>query len=99
MQTLVDEEIRGRVMSFYTVSFLGMMPFGSLAAGWLGQHIGAPVTVRLGGAATIAASLLFWRKLPELRRAARPVLERLGILPEIADGLGRSANLTVPPQR
>lgn len=99
VQTLVDEEMRGRVMSFYTVSFLGMMPFGSLVAGWLGQHIGAPATVRLGGFATAAAALVFWRKLPELRRLARPVFERLGILPEIADGLGRSTNLTVPPQR
>jgi MFS family permease len=99
VQTLVDEEVRGRVMSFYTVAFLGMTPFGSLVGGWLGQHIGAPLTVRLGGTATVVAALLFWRKLPELRRLAKPVYQRLGILPEIAEGLGRSTNLTVPPQR
>ncbi len=99
VQTLVDERIRGRVMSFYAVAFLGMMPFGSLAGGWLGQRLGAPVAVRLGGSITILGALLFLRKLPELRRLVRPVYERLGILPEIADGLGLSTNLTVPPER
>jgi MFS family permease len=99
VQTLVDERVRGRVMSLYVVAFLGMVPFGSLAAGVLGQRIGAPATVRVGGAVTVVAALLFMRKLPELRRAIRPIYERLGILPEIAEGLNRSANLTVPPER
>ena len=99
VQTLVDERVRGRVMSFYTMAFLGMTPFGSLAAGWLGERIGAPATVGFGGAATVVAALLFVRKLPELRRQARPIYEQLGILPEIAEGLGRSTNLTVPPER
>ncbi len=99
VQTLVEERMRGRVMSFYTMAFLGMMPFGSLAAGWLGQRIGAPGTVRLGGALTVAGIVLYLRALPHLRRAARPVYERLGILPEIAHGIGQTSNLTVPPER
>jgi len=98
IQTMVDEDKRGRVMSFYTMAFFGMMPFGSLAAGWLGARIGAPATVAWGGAATIAAVALFVRKLPELRRQARPIYERLGILPVIADALNRTAELTSPPE-
>ena len=99
VQTMVEERVRGRVMSFYAMAFLGMMPFGSLAAGWLGQRIGAPWTVRIGGALTVAGVLLYLSALPRLRRAARPVYERLGILPEIADGIGQTSNLTVPPER
>jgi MFS family permease len=81
IQTMVDEDKRGRVMSFYTMAFFGMMPFGSLAAGWLGARIGAPATVAWGGALTVVAAALFARKLPELRRQARPIYERLGIIP------------------
>lgn len=98
IQTMVDEDKRGRVMSFYTMAFFGMMPFGSLAAGWLGARIGAPATVAWGGVATMAAVALFVRKLPELRRQARPIYERLGILPVIADALNRTAELTRPPE-
>ncbi|HEX4459546.1 MAG TPA: MFS transporter [Polyangia bacterium] len=93
LQTLVDEDKRGRVMSFYTMAFFGMMPFGSLAAGWAGARIGAPWTVIIGGAMTIAAVAVFVVKLPALRRQARPIYVRLGILPEIADGLQNSAVL------
>jgi MFS family permease len=81
VQTLVDEDKRGRVMSFYAVAFFGMAPFGSLAAGWLGDRIGAPATVLAGGAATLVAVALFARELPELRRLVRPVYEERGILP------------------
>lgn len=98
IQTMVDEDKRGRVMSFYTMSFFGMMPFGSLAAGWLGARIGAPATVAWGGAATLAAVALFVRALPELRRQGRPIYERLGILPVIADALNRTAEITSPPE-
>ena len=59
LQTLVDDDKRGRVMSFYTMAFFGMMPFGSLAAGVLGARIGAPATVICGGVVTLAAALLF----------------------------------------
>jgi MFS family permease len=98
LQTMVDEDKRGRVMSFYTMAFFGMMPFGSLAAGWFGQRIGAPATVAWGGAATLVAIGLFVRKLPELRRQARPTYVRLGILPAIAEGLNRSAVLANSPE-
>ncbi len=66
LQTLVDDDKRGRVMSFYTMAIFGMVPFGSLAAGVLGARIGAPATVVWGGVATIVAVLLFARMLPRL---------------------------------
>jgi MFS family permease len=84
LQTIVDEDKRGRVMSFFTVAFFGMTPFGSLAAGWLGERLGAPVTVALGGAATLVGVAFFLRALPALRLATRPTYVRLGILPEEA---------------
>ncbi len=98
LQTLVDEDKRGRVMSFYTMAFFGMMPFGSLVAGWLGGAIGVAATVAGGGVATMAGAALFARKLPELRQAVRPIYERLGILPEIAQGLHQTSQLTRPPE-
>jgi hypothetical protein len=48
--------------------------------------------------ATIAVVLLFARKLPELRRLARPIFVRRGILPEIAEGLGHATQVTQPPE-
>jgi MFS family permease len=98
LQTIVDEDKRGRVMSFFAMAFFGMAPFGSLLAGGLGARLGAPATVRWGGVATIAGAALFARKLPELRRALRPLYVRLGILPEIAEGLSEAAELTRPPE-
>lgn len=92
LQTLVDEDKRGRVMSFYTMAFFGMAPFGSLVAGWLGARVGAPMTVRLGGFLTLLGVALFLRKLPALRRVVRPIYVKLGILPEIASGLGQTTN-------
>jgi MFS family permease len=71
LQTLVEDDKRGRVMSFYTMAFFGMMPLGSLAAGVFGSRIGAPATVTWGGVATIVAVLLYAYKLPELRKLAR----------------------------
>lgn len=84
LQTIVDEDKRGRVMSFYTMAFFGMVPFGSLLAGWAGGLIGAPATVFWGGVATLVAVGLFVRKLPDLRRAVRPIYIRLGIINEVA---------------
>jgi MFS family permease len=80
IQTLVDERMRGRVMSFYTMAFFGMTPFGSLLAGVVSARFSAEVAVRSGGLITLCAVALFVRRLPQLREQARPVYERLGIL-------------------
>jgi len=87
IQTIVDEEKRGRVMSFYTMSFLGTAPFGSLLAGWLSTRIGAPRTVLLSGVLCVATAVWFARELPAIRELVRPIYRRMGILPEVAQGL------------
>jgi len=87
IQTIVDEEKRGRVLSFYTMSFLGTAPFGSLLAGWLSSRIGAPHTVVLSGVLCLATAAWFARELPAIRELVRPIYRRMGILPEVAQGL------------
>lgn len=81
LQTLVEDSKRGRVMSFYMMAFMGTMPLGSLIAGTLASHIGAPKTVLLGGVAGIAISFVFLRQLPRLRELARPIYIEKGIIP------------------
>ena len=80
IQTLVPEDRRGRVMSYYTAAFMGMAPFGSLLAGSLANWIGAPRTVMLTGSCCIAGGLWFWSRLPTIRREMRPVYEKLGLI-------------------
>ena len=99
IQTIVDDEKRGRVMSFYMMAFLGTAPFGSLIAGSLSSRIGAPHTLQVGGACCIAAAGWFWSQLPAIRALVRPVYARLGILPEVAEGISTAAELSVPPER
>ena len=98
MQTIVDEDKRGRVMSFYTLSFTGVMPFGSLIFGGLASRIGAPMTVICGGLLCAAAGVWFRMRLPEIRRTVRPIYRELGILPEVAEGLQRASALQTPPE-
>jgi MFS family permease len=95
LQTIVDEDKRGRVMSFYSMAFLGMAPFGSLFAGALAGSVGAAGTVVIGGIACIAGALLFAFNLRWLRLLVRPVYARLGILPEVATGM-QSASEPAP---
>ncbi len=87
IQTIVDDDKRGRVMSFYAMAFFGMAPLGSLIAGSLGSRIGTPTTVMLGGLCCIIGGLVFWRQLPVLRSFMNPIFVKKGILPEVAAGL------------
>ncbi len=82
LQTMVDDDKRGRVMSLYTMAFMGMAPFGSLAGGSLAGSIGAPATLIIGGASCMLGSFLFIKILPSLREIARPIYIRKGILSE-----------------
>ncbi|HEX6893646.1 MAG TPA: MFS transporter [Bryobacteraceae bacterium] len=81
IQTLVPEDKRARVMSYYTMAFFGMAPFGSLLAGALAHRIGAPHTVMVTGSVCLAASLLFSFELPKLRSIVRPIYQEMGLLP------------------
>jgi MFS family permease len=99
LQTIADDEKRGRVMAFYSMAFLGMAPFGSLLAGGVAARIGAPETLILGGAACIAGSLWFMRELPAIRREMRPKYVELGIIPEIAVGVQSASALQTPPEQ
>jgi len=81
IQTIVSEDMRGRVMSYYTMAFMGMAPFGSLLAGSLAHAIGAPWTVILNGSFVLLGAAWFATRLPAVRREIRPIYEEMGILP------------------
>lgn len=93
LQTVVDEEKRGRVMSLYTTAFVGASAIGSMTGGWLASRIGPHVTVEIGGAACLVTAFWFARQIPDLRAMIRPVYARLGILPELATGVNRASEL------
>jgi len=79
IQTMVPDELRGRVMSVYSMMFMGMAPFGALLAGAVAHRLGAPLTVAIGGAACIAGSIVFGSKWPALRPAARQLIVAQGM--------------------
>jgi MFS family permease len=81
IQTIVSEDKRGRVMSYYTMAFVGMAPFGSLLAGSMAHAIGAPWTVIINGSAVLLGAGWFWMRLPAVRRVLRPIYQEMGIVP------------------
>jgi MFS family permease len=81
VQTLVPEDRRGRVMSYYTMAFVGMAPFGSLLAGSLAHWLGAPRTVMITGSVVIVGALWFASRLKAIRIEIRPIYQAMGILP------------------
>lgn len=100
LQTLTDEDKRGRVMSFFSMAFVGMTPFGNLIAGALAQHlhgratgaaadvVGAAHTIFLAGLVCLVAAVAFAGRLPALRKIVRPIYVQKGIIPsEVAHGM------------
>jgi MFS family permease len=87
IQTLVREEMRGRVMSLYLMAFMGMATFGSLLAGAVAAAVGAPLTLVGGGLVCLGGAAVFWLKLPRLREQVRPIYIEKGILPGVAETL------------
>jgi MFS family permease len=98
LQTIVDDDKRGRVMSFYSMAFMGMAPFGSLLAGAAASRIGAPATLLIGGAFCIVGAVWFASNLPAIRDAVRPIYRRMGILPEIAQAIETASVLHAAPE-
>jgi MFS family permease len=103
VQTLVDDDKRGRVMSLFGLAFLGMAPFGSLLAGTTAKLLtpgdgnlltAASRTMWIAGGIIIVGTLVYFNQLPAIRRAAKPVYVRKGILPEMADGLKATDELS-----
>jgi MFS family permease len=95
LQTITDDDKRGRVMGFYSMSIMGTAPFGSLIAGGLAKLIGTPWTIFIGGFVTIIGALFFLKKLPELRTLVRPVYLRMGIITEVATGIQAASETEV----
>ncbi len=83
LQTIVDDDKRGRVMSFYTMAFMGMMPLGSLLAGAMAVRLGASNTLIISGSCCIIASVVFVFKIPSLRKMLQPIYVKMGIMSEI----------------
>jgi len=82
LQTIVEERLRGRVMAFYAMAFLGAAPIGSLIAGVVADRIGPTNTIALGGVACIAGGVWFAVRLPRFRAFVRPIYVERGIIPD-----------------
>jgi len=98
LQTISEEEKRGRVMSFYSMAIQGVAPFGSLIAGAVASRIGAPHTLMIGGLTCMAGAALFAWRLPALRQLVRPIYAQMGIVRELAAGINTTSVLQEPPQ-
>jgi MFS family permease len=83
LQSIVEEDKRGRVMSIYTTAIIGMAPIGNLFAGALASWIGAPQTLILSGLSCVIGSLFFVMNLPHIRKEVRPIYIKMGIISEL----------------
>ena len=83
LQTIVEDDKRGRLMGFYSLAFAGTAPLGSLLSGYLATRIGTAATILFCGLSCVGGSLVFAALLPGLRKAVRPIYVRAGILREL----------------
>jgi MFS family permease len=97
LQTITEDDKRGRVMSFFTMAFMGMSPFGNLIAGAMAEKIGAPNTVLISGGVCILGAIVFLTRLPSLRKIIHPLYVKMGIIPEVASGIQIATEKKVPP--
>ncbi len=91
LQTIVEEDKRGRVMSLFAMCFIGMAPFGSLLAGAVADWLGVPWTLAAAGLVCVVAGLLFARELRVIRPMIRPIYQKKGILPPVIAGIEAAA--------
>ena len=98
LQTIADDDKRGRVMSFYTIAFIGTAPIGSLLAGIMASRVGASGTLIVCGSVCLVASAIFASKLPAIRGVIRPIYRKMGIVPEMASGINAVNEFARPPE-
>jgi len=79
IQSMVPDRLRGRVMSVYSMMFMGMAPIGALGAGVVAHHLGAPLAVSIGGMACILGSAAFGAQVPAMRIEARRLILAQGL--------------------
>lgn len=98
LQTITEDDKRGRVMSFYSVAFQGMVPFGSLLAGAVASRFGAPLTLAFSGSLCLVGALWFTSQLPRIRSVVRPIYMSLNIIPSPAMEDPPSSPPGAPPE-
>ena len=91
LQTILEENMRGRVMSFFAVAFVGAAPFGSFGAGIMADTIGPRNTLLIGAACCLVGAIMFARNLPDIREKVRPIYVKMGIIKEVAEGMESAA--------
>ena len=79
LQVMVPDRLRGRVMSLYSMMFIGMGPIGAFVGGVVAARIGAPWTVAIGGVTCLAGGTIFARRLPAMRAVARQLILAQGM--------------------
>lgn len=99
LQTVVDEDKRGRVMSLYVMAFMGTAPLGSLLAGILAKSFGAQNTILLFGIISLITAFWFSRQMPKVRKHTKPIYIKLGIITEVSSGLQSATHLNIPPNK
>jgi MFS family permease len=97
LQTITEDDKRGRVMSFFAMAFMGMSPFGNLIAGAMADKIGAPNTVLISGVICIIGAIIFLTRLPSLRKIIHPLYVKMGIIPQVASGIQIASEINIPP--
>jgi MFS family permease len=99
LQTIVEDDKRGRVMSLFTMSFIGMAPFGSLIAGAITNVMGVRMALLIGGISCLSGGMLFALFLPKIRAHIRPIYIKKGIITEVAAGMQSAVELGAPPEK
>ena len=98
LQTIVDDDKRGRIMSLYAMAFMGTVPVGSLLAGTLANQFGAPLAARINGVLCIVGATAFILRLPSLRKQVLPIYQRAGLVPPITAAVEAVTELQAPPE-
>jgi len=84
LQIITEEDKRGRVLSFFALSVMGMSPFGNLIAGVLANKIGAPNTVLISGVVCIIGAIVFSTRISLIKKIVHPIYIKKGIMPEVS---------------